>query len=80
MVMCMTNEEIKVLCHETHNVFFKKWRDKDLAPDSKEWEEVFNDVCVLLKKYEGNERAKKMFLWFLDEIDIRCRERHGGMT
>ena len=57
--------------------FFKKWRDKDLAPDSDEWDEVVHDACVLLEKYKGNERAKKMILWFLDEIDIRCRERNG---
>lgn len=74
----MTNEEIKVLCHEAHNVFFKKWRDVDLTPDSERWEELFADVTELLRKYKGNERAKQMILWYLDEIDRRCIDAYGG--
>ena len=75
----MTNDEIKILLHETHNVFFKKWRSKSLSPDSDEWDDVVKDACDLLNKYKENERAKIIILWFLDELDLRSKESLGGM-
>ena len=69
----MDNNEIRALLNDAHNIFFHKWRDRVPEPDSEKWEDVLCDVCGLLKKYEGNERAKKMILWFLDELDERSR-------
>lgn len=48
----MSNEEIKNMFNEIHNVFWKKWRDNVPARDSKEWEVVIQEGKDLMKKYK----------------------------
>ena len=64
--MSMTNEDIKNLMNDTHNIFFKKWRNHiPNRADSVEWDLIIADINKLLRKYENNEPAKQIVLWFL---------------
>lgn len=47
----MSNDDIKMLMHESHNVFFGKYKNKNLNKDSPEWEDVISDANALMKKY-----------------------------
>ena len=47
----MSNEEIKNMFNEIHNVFWKKWRDNVLARDSVDWEVIVKEGKDLIKKY-----------------------------
>lgn len=47
----MSNEEIKSIFNEVHNVFWVKWREKILDRESCEWEEFLQDGGRLMEKY-----------------------------
>lgn len=69
----MENDTIRSLLNDAHNIFFRKWRDRVPEPDSEEWDSIVTEVCELEKKYGNNERANRLILWFLDELDERSR-------
>lgn len=73
----MTNDTIKALFHDAHNVFFRKWRDSVLRPDSDEWESIVREAEELIKKYGYENRSNQIILWFLDELDERSKRRFG---
>lgn len=78
--MIMTNDTIKALFNDTHNGFFRKWRDRVPAPDSDDWERIVREAGQLMEKYGHDQRAKQIILWFLDELDTRSKRRQekGG--
>lgn len=69
----MTNDTIKMLLNDTHNDFFRKWRDRVPAPDSDDWDEIVQETSRLMEKYGNNQRANQIILWFLDELDERSK-------
>ena len=79
----MTNDTIKALFNDTHNGFFRKWRDRVPAPDSDDWEEIVREAGRLMEKYGHNQQANQIILWFLDELDERSRQQvqdAGGIS
>lgn len=76
----MTNDVIKNLMNDTHNFFFKKWRDRVPKRDSLDWDLVVQDVNVLLEKYGNDERANQIILWFLERLEERMRAKENGRT
>lgn len=47
----MTNDEIKNILNDVHNVFWVKWRNKVPERGSYEWEQFIQDGGELMKKY-----------------------------
>ena len=47
----MTNDEIKNIFNDVHNVFWVKWRNKVLERGSYEWEQFIQDGNELMGKY-----------------------------
>ena len=47
----VTNDEIKNILNEVHNIFWVKWRNKVPERGSYEWEQFIQDGGELMKKY-----------------------------
>lgn len=47
----MSNEDIKNILNDVHNIFWVKWRNKVLERGSKEWDQFVQDGGDLMQKY-----------------------------
>ena len=77
-MIVMSNDTIKTLMNDVHNVFFKKWRDHVPDRNSLEWDMVIEDVNALFEKYGNDERTNQMILWFLERLEERMRSQENG--
>ena len=44
----MKNTDVMALMNDIHNVFFKKYRDMELSPDSTAWDGIVADAGKLM--------------------------------
>lgn len=72
----MDNNTIKQLMIDSYNTFFLKWRNNIPHPDSEQWDDVVTEVSAIIKKYD-NRDATILILWFLEQLENRCKEQYG---
>lgn len=70
----MTNDAIKQMMIDTYNTFFLKWRNNIPTPDSNDWDVITGEVHDLMEKH--GKVAYPIILWFLEELENRCKEQY----
>lgn len=79
----MKNTDVMALMNDIHNVFFKKYRDMELSPDSTAWDDIVADAGKLMDKYKefihmecGTEvrSADAPILWMLGILERRSKK------
>lgn len=70
----MTNEEIKNILNDVHNVFWVKWRNKVPERGSYEWEQFVQDGGDLMEKYSYCSLVIKNVNELTEEMINRMRE------
>lgn len=47
----MNNEQVREVCWQTYNVFWNKWKNARLTPQSPEWDEIVAEGREIMEKY-----------------------------
>lgn len=70
----MSNEDIKNILNDVHNVFWVKWRNKVLERGSREWDQFVQDGGDLIQKYSYCPLVIKNVNELTEEMIDRMRE------
>lgn len=72
----MDNKTITAALNQIHNVWWKKWRDKDLDKDSPAWEDVTKEAGAILDEFDHHPFVVHLIQDLLDELERRSHD--GG--
>ena len=67
----MSNEEIKNIFNEVHNVFWIKWRDRVLDRESPDWKQFLQEGGKLMEKYNYSPLVTRIVAELIGEMSER---------
>lgn len=67
----MSNEEIKNVFNEVHNVFWVKWRDRVLDRESPDWKQFLQEGGKLMEKYNYSPLVTRIVAELIGEMSER---------
>lgn len=72
----MDNDKVKEIFWKIYNWFWNKWKDEVLPRESDKWNEVVDDVRVVITEYDC-QMCRKIVLALLTELEERSWENGG---
>lgn len=74
----MSNKDVSNIFNDVY-AWWKKYRDINITPRSKEWKDIMQDVDEIIRKYEAEELVSLMFKGLIRILENRAKEAEIGL-